>query len=116
MVGRDSLRRRARYVLSLIILIANVVAPFHTSAGRAILNFYGPHARLHPVAGVRADYQPGPALCFRAVVGFVKHDSVAALPTALPTLFYTVPTSPTSEPGGEPLSATFPSLSPPLRC
>ena len=107
---------RGRYFLSLIILIANVLAPFRTSAGRSLIDFYGPHGVSQSVVQVRAHSISGPTQCFRAVVGVGNGGSGDALPSPLPALACATP----SAPAPSLRHGLLPSLdllqSPPLRC
>ena len=60
-----------RFALAVVVLSANVGAPFNTSAfGRTILAGPGRHAATSPVLRVRVTTQAGASHGFRAVVGF----------------------------------------------
>ena len=104
-----------RYLLSLIILIANIAAPFRTPAGRAVLDIRGQHRAPQSVARVRAHSQIG-SHGFRALVGLPRAESGEALSAPSAPLFWAVPTCPRVACRGtqpEPSSAR---LRPPLRC
>ena len=71
--------------LSLIVLIANIAAPFRTSAGRTPLTFHGQRGSSQSVARVRATSQIGASHGFRAVVGLPEGGSgEASLPAESP--------------------------------
>ncbi len=70
----------SRILLSLILLTANIGAPFLTSdVGRAFLDNLGQHVPAHSVARVRVVAHAGSTHGFRAVVGLAKGESPEAL-------------------------------------
>lgn len=66
---------RLRCVLSLIVLIANVAAPFRTPTGRSLLRCPRQSDTTRSVARVRVVSHAGAFHGFRAVVGFAKGNS-----------------------------------------
>jgi hypothetical protein len=107
---------RAHFVLSLLVLVANVVAPFRTSSGRALIDCYGRHAAPHSGLHVRPRFQTVPSHCFRAVVGLFRVQSaVAPASLAVPVLI-AVPSSLTHTCGDAPIPLATALLLPPLRC
>lgn len=90
----DPFHKRAHLVLSLLVLVANVIAPFRTSSGRALIDAYG-HPLLHQSHGrFRAHFETIPSHCFRAVVGLSRGELASALPTPLAPVLIGVSSSP----------------------
>lgn len=107
---------RAHLAISLLVLVANVIAPFRTSSGRALIDSYGHHASPHSVPHVRPRFQTVPSHCFRAVVGLARGEWGHGLaPTVVPFLI-AAPSSPMHACGIAPLPSTTALLLPPLRC
>jgi hypothetical protein len=106
----------SRYLLGLILLTANVAAPFRTSAlGRALLEDLRQRAATSAVIRVRAHAPIGSSVGFRAVVGIARGgaDGSHVRPTA--RRVWTV----LSAPSGSPHPALRPLVvqpTPPLRC
>ncbi|MGC8644081.1 MAG: hypothetical protein ACP5XB_29830, partial [Isosphaeraceae bacterium] len=86
---------RTPFVLSLLVLVANVVAPFRTSSGRALIDAYGHHAPRHSAPHVRPRFQTVPSHCFRAVVGLARGDWEHAPAPAVVPVPVAAPSSPT---------------------
>jgi hypothetical protein len=116
MAKQDWFQPRGRFVLSLLVLVANVVAPFRTSAGRALVDLYGRPLVSHAALRVRPHFQTVPSHCFRAVVGIARGQSVDALAAPIPASRTVLPSSSTtfSEPRETDLVSSL--LRPPLRC
>jgi hypothetical protein len=72
---------RLRLILSLIVLFANVAAPFRTPTGRALLRCPRQSDTTRSVARVRVVSHAGAFQGFRAVVGFAKGNPGEAHPS-----------------------------------
>ncbi len=70
MRGHSYLHFWPRLALALILLAANVCAPFRTSLGRLLLDGVGHDIANHSVVRVRVVSPSGASCGFRAVVGF----------------------------------------------
>jgi hypothetical protein len=84
---------RFRCVLSLIILIANTVAPLLTPNGRTLLDCRGQDAATRAVARVRVVSHVGTIQGFRALVGLAKGGGDAHLDLDLPMVLCSLPSS-----------------------
>ncbi len=78
---------RLRCVLSLIVLIANVAAPFRTPTGRSLLRCPRQSDTTRSVARVRVVSHAGAFQGFRAVVGFAKGNSGEGAPASAARTF-----------------------------
>ncbi len=116
MPERDRFYSRGRLFFSLLVLIANVVAPFRTSAGRALIDSYGRRAPTHTVRRFQAHFQTISSHCFRAVVGVAREGSADALAATAPPMLFAIPSSPAVAGGDAPVEPALTLLWPPLRC
>jgi hypothetical protein len=106
-----------RSVFSLILLTANVAAPFRTAAlGRVLLTEHSPIVATRPVVRVRVVTPSGSSQGFRSVVGLAKGGPDESGPKANALAFSSfLPVSPEMS---RPRPADLPDArpNPPLRC
>lgn len=107
---------RLRCIVSLIVLIANVAAPFRTPTGRSLLRCPRQSDTTRSVARVRVVSHAGAFHGFRAVVGFAKGDSGETPPTPDARLFPIILPSSTVKSQDRLLNLTSTLPLPPLRC
>jgi len=117
MRGSHPARLWSRSVLSLVLLVANVGAPFHMSdMGRLLLASLPQPAYAAPVVRVRAVTTAGVTHGFCAVIGLIKCGPGRAEPGASPNLSLALRTSPAHVLSGRHVDrpASRPHI--PLRC
>lgn len=107
---------RLRCVLSLIVLIANVAAPFRTPTGRSLLRCPRQSDTTRSVARVRVVSHAGAFQGFRAVVGFAKGNSGKTATAADIRPFPIIPPSSTVKIPDRLMDLTGTTPQPPLRC
>jgi len=107
---------RLRCILSLIVLVANVAAPFRTPTGRSLLRCPRQSDTTRSLARVRGVSHAGAFHGFRAVVGFAKGNSGEAgpAPEARPRPFVLPSETVQIQDRHIDLTSTLPL--PPLRC
>jgi hypothetical protein len=105
-----------RCILSLIVLIANVAAPFRTPTGRSLLRCPRQSDTTRSVARVHVAYQLGSTHGFRAVVGFASGNSGKAAPTLNATRFPNLLPASTVKSQDRLLDLVDTLPRPPLRC
>ena len=103
--------------LSLILLTANIGAPFRSTAlGRTLLSESRNHFAASPVVRVRGVSPIGAALGFRSVVGLGKGGRDAVAPGSTPGPFLTLLSPPTDTPPSLEGDRVIGRRNPPLRC
>jgi hypothetical protein len=104
-----------RFLLSLIVLIANIAAPIYTHNGRTLLEAGNRAIATQSMARVRVVAHAGTIQGFRAPVGLAKGETEAHLDLNHPTVFSSLPTSAHSGPSPV-LNQSVGRPHPPLRC
>ena len=107
---------RLRCTLALILLIANVAAPFRSPTGRSLLRCPRQSDMTRSVARVRLVSHAGAFQGFRALVGFAKGNSGEATPTPSAQPFLFLPPSSTVVSQIRLFDLTTAMALPPLRC
>lgn len=107
---------RLRCFVSLIVLIANVAAPFRTPTGRSLIRCPRQSDTTRSVARVRVVSHPGAVNGFRAVVGFAKGNSGEAAHSRDTRPVSTIPPSSAPTGNGWLLNPTTSLPLPRLRC
>ena len=111
----DRFTHSGRLFLSLILLIANVAAPFRTAAGRSFLDFMDQHHAPASLCRVWAGSDAPSSHCFRAVVGLNRGEPAEA-PLSLTHVLAAIPKSSPVPWADLAVESAFPLLRPPLRC